>query len=381
MNKDLNYNIGEWVDNGNEINDTLRARLKNEAMGIDYSNDFDKTYYVAYNNTPRPELKQAYSNLRKARNQFHRNEQETLSEYIAQGEILFVDVDNEQYYDEIKTLVSIRIKCPNRMLLNTETDSQREHEIKTESAPNAEANNIDEEKKRRKEERERKKREAEHQAEQEELNEQQYQEEAKRKQDQRRKRNQSKENQRQRKRSAGKIWKILFTVGILFFLLIESDLVRILKSELKSQGGDNIERVEPIIEEVPEIETTNAKVKKNKKKQHKETIREDSQKVKLEEERKQVNLQGIDEEHNTEDVVTTTVNQSELNDILKELRKQFSKDNGKSRFETNVEYGVEKGISDVNDLLRRAETLNSQNKEVVSYRKQYNSIMQKHDLL
>ena len=390
MKQDLNYNIGEWVDKGNEINNTLRARLKSEAMKIDYSNDFDNTYYVAHNNIPRSELKQAYTNLRKARNQFHRDEQETLSEYIAQGEILFVDADNEQYFDEIKELVGKRIKSPNRMLPNTETASQQEQEIKLEADHNAEANNIDEENKNRKKEaRERKKREAELQAEQERLIEQQYQEEAKRRQEQRRKSNQSKENQRHRKRTVGKIWKILFTVGILLFLLIESDLIWMLKSELKSRSGDKNEEVVTVLEEAPEEASTQVKEKKKEKKQSKEIVRKGTQREKTSEKKKQeINRENkleerqTNEERNSSSQMTKTEeNQSELYEILKELHKQFSKDNGKSRFETNVEYGIEKGMSDVDDLLKRAESLNPKNKEVVAYRKQYNSIMQKHDLL
>ncbi len=381
MNQDLNYNIGEWVDNGNEINSTLRARLKNEAMGIDFSNDFDNTYYIAYNNIPRPELKQAYENLRKARNQFHRDEQETLSEYVAQGEILFVDADNEQYYDEIKALVGKRIKCPPRMLPNTEAVPQQDKEVKPETAHNAETNNVDEEKRRRKEERERKKREAERNAEHEKLNEQKYQEEAKRKQEQRRKSNQSKENRRSRKKAANKLWKILFTVGILLFLLIESDLVWSLKSKLKSRGGDNIEEVETVIEEDTKEKTTNVKGKKKEKKQSEETIQEEVREENAIEEDERESHQSTEEVLGSSQVTITTDNQSELNGILKELHKQFAKDNGKSRFETNVEYGIEKGINDVSDLLKRAETLNPQNKEVISYRKQYNSIMKEHDLL
>lgn len=73
--------------------------------------------------------------------------------------------------------------------------------------------------------------------------------------------------------------------------------------------------------------------------------------------------------------------QSELNGIIRRLREKFSPNpnSGKSQFETSVEYGIDVIVSDVTKLLNRAEILDSHNKEVISFRKQYNSIMKKYE--
>lgn len=107
-----------WVENG-KLLDGVKEKLDNQAMGIKGAEAFSTTFDAPYRNPSGAELKEAYQLLNKQKKRLSRDGdrdyQQIISEYIADGQMLFVDVPpSEELLKYLKKRIGKKKSAPEK---------------------------------------------------------------------------------------------------------------------------------------------------------------------------------------------------------------------------------------------------------------------------
>lgn len=364
MDGNLTYSLTQWIEAGGEVF-KIKEKLKNDAAGVNYINEFATCINVAFNDASRPLLADCYEKLTQSRNLFSSTEKGDIDEFVSQGRVLFVERDYESNFDEIKQFLSKRMK--KAYVFDEGPKPEPKPEPTPEPTPNPRPNDIDEEKRRRKEERERKRRKLEEEEQQQKQNEQAYEEETRRKDEERRKKTRGKEQQQQkqqkRNRRLSKLLSVIFAIFMIIFLLSERGCVRSIKSTFNKAVYST--------EQTDSKKTTKKAVKKKVVKK-KGATKQNTKSTKK-------TTKKTAKKATTQKSSSST--SAKLKPILTDLNKKFKKgSDGKSAVETAAEYGAMDALRNINSQLKKAEKIDKNNKQVKQYRTRFNSILKKYKI-